>query len=179
MIPGQLALLAHHFILSESTSIIFLYHIHRPQVHLLKFSSQHTHVLLLCSCQVEWHPWYLSLKMVTSSGSTWWEIGDFCVLTKSYVFCEIWGSKMVCDIQWHMPMTFLLSCGIWSVLPLLGNFQQLTKYGKCNVGEEEFKIKILAKFASIREGEGKFKYNYTINNHKSVGEEKIKIKYFS
>ena len=48
-------------------------------------------------------------------------------------------------------------------------FHQWTTYGKCNVGDEEFKNKILSKFASIREGEGKFKYNYMINNHKSVG----------
>ena len=49
------------------------------------------------------------------------------------------------------------------------------EYGKCNVREEEFKNKILSKFASIREGEGKFKYNYMINNHKSVGEGKFKF----
>ena len=42
-------------------------------------------------------------------------------------------------------------------------------YGKCNVGEKEFKNKVLSKFARIREGEGKFKYNYMINNPKSVG----------
>ena len=48
-------------------------------------------------------------------------------------------------------------------------------YGKCNLWEEEFKNNILPKFASFREGEGKFKYNYTINHHKSVGGGKFKF----
>ena len=42
-----------------------------------------------------------------------------------------------------------------------------------NEQEEEFKNKILTKFARVKEVEGKFKYNYTINNCKSVGGGKI------
>ena len=41
--------------------------------------------------------------------------------------------------------------------------------------KEEFKNKILSKFAIFREEVGKCKYYYMLNNHKSVGGGKIKI----